>query len=146
MPNNIRAGEIGEEEVVELVPCPNCGKELMKLPNNYPLYDIQCTGCSFRAQVKTNKSKPKDVIFGAGWEIMNKVLKAGFAIPPLIANFKWKDHGETRQQIIFYPFIPKKNLKKRQLPPTARRANYKMFNYTGLDTLPKFIVYDSNED
>lgn len=143
MPSNIQAGEEGEREVVELIPCPNCRKPLMTLPKNYPLYDVQCTGCSFRAQVKTNKSKPKDEIFGAGWEVINKVLKAGFAVPPLIANFKWKQDGSNHQQILFYPFIPKVNLKKRQLPPTARRANYKMFNYVGLESLPHFTLHDS---
>ena len=116
----------------------------MPLPTNYPLYDLQCTGCSFRAQVKTNKSKPKDEIFGAGWEIMEKVLKSGFMVPPLFANFKWNQKGIQKQEIRFYPFIPKANLKKRQLSPTARRANYKMFNYVGLSTLPHFVAYKSD--
>ncbi|NQS90631.1 hypothetical protein HQ584_12680 [Patescibacteria group bacterium] len=136
------SGEEGEREVVKLVPCPNCKKPLMQLPPNYPLYDLQCTGCSFRAQVKTNNSKPKKEIFGAGWEIMDKVLKSGFIIPPLIVNYKWLEKVVKHQKILFYPFIPKSNLKKRQLPPTARRANYKMFNYVGLDKLPHFTLYE----
>jgi DNA-directed RNA polymerase subunit RPC12/RpoP len=123
------SGEAGEKEVVKLVKCPNCGKKLMQLPPNYPLCDLQCTGCSFRVQVKTNNCKPKDEVFGAGWEVVNKVLKSGFLMFPLIVNFKWKEQNKERQEILFYPFIPKKNLKKRQLSPTARRANYKMFNY-----------------
>lgn len=139
--NNKVSGDSGELEVVELVPCPNCGKKLMLLPQSYPLYDVQCTGCSFRAQVKTNNTKPKAEIFGAGWDIIDKVLKAGFVIPPLIANFKWKEKGRERQEIRFYPFVPKIHLKKRQLSPTARRANYRMFNYTGIDKLPHFILY-----
>ena len=121
MVDNKKAGDIGEKEVVDNVPCPNCKKPLMQLPPNYPLYDLQCTGCSFRAQVKTNKSKPKDEIFGAGWEIIEKVLKSGFMVPPLFANFKWTEDGKQRQKIIFYPFIPKANLKKEKLwfsPPT----------------------------
>lgn len=135
-------GDEGEKEVVDLIRCPNCKKKLMQLPRNYPLYDLQCTACSFRAQVKTNKSKPKKEIFGAGWEIMNKVMKAGFIVPPLIVNYKWQEKGKVHQKIFFYPFVPKENLKKRQLSPTARRANYKMFNYTGLDKLPHFILYE----
>lgn len=140
--NNKISGDEGEQEIVDLVPCPNCNKKLMLLPKNYPLYDLQCTGCSFRVQVKTNKSKPKSEIFGAGWEIMDKVLKSGFMMPPLIANFKWSEKEVEKQRIIFYPFIPKANLKKRQLSPTARRANYKMFNYVGLDKLPHFILFE----
>ena len=142
MSKNKISGDAGEQEVVDLVPCPNCKKKLMLLPKNYPLYDLQCTGCSFRVQVKTNNSKPKSEIFGAGWEIIDKVLKSGFTMPPLIANFKWSEKEVERQRIIFYPFIPKVNLKKRQLSPTARRANYKMFNYINLDTLPHFVLYE----
>ncbi len=142
MVNNKQSGNFGEEEVIKLVPCPNCSKKLMSLPENYPLYDLQCTGCSFRVQVKTNNSKPKSEIFGAGWEIIDKVLKSGFMMPPLIANFKWKEKEVEHQKIIFYPFIPRMHLKKRQLSPTARRANYKMFNYVGLDKLPQFVLYE----
>lgn len=137
MPGNQKAGDTGELEVVKLVPCPNCGKKLMQLPKNYPLYDVQCVGCSFRAQVKTNNKKPCREIFGAGWEIMNKVLKSGFLTPPLITNFKWRNGQEIR----FYPFVPKANLKKHQLSSKARRANYKMFNYINLDKIPYFILY-----
>ena len=135
--NNKELGNMGEKEIVSLVACPNCKNKLMRLPLNYPLVDIQCSACYFRAQVKTVNSSPKNISFGAGWEIMNKVLKAGYPIPSLIANFKWK----TSQEIRFYPFIPKENLKRRVLSPTARRANYKMFNYTGLTNLPYFKLY-----
>ena len=142
MPNNKPVGHAGELDVIKKVPCPNCGKKLMQLPENYPLYDVQCTGCSFRAQVKTNLSKPKKEIFGAGWEIIEKVLKSGFMVPPLIVNFNWEEKGKHKQKILFYPFIPKSHLKKRQLSPTARRANYKMFNYINLDKVPRFVVYE----
>jgi hypothetical protein len=113
----------------------------MLLPKNYPLFDVQCVGCNFRAQVKTNQSKPKNQIFGAGWDIIEKVLKSGFLVPPLITNFLWKDKEGEHQEIRFYPFVPKKNLKMHKLSPTARRANYKMFNYVGIDKIPYFEIY-----
>jgi len=138
---NKQFGDEGEQDVVEKVPCPNCGKQLMLLPPSYPMNDVQCSGCNFRAQIKTNHSKPKSTIFGAGWDITEKVLKAGFMMPPLIANFVWTEDGVDRQEIKFYPFITKQNLKKRTLSPTARRANYKMFNYIGLDNLPSMVLY-----
>ena len=141
MANNKIAGDQGEIDVIKKVPCPNCGKRLMALPRNYPLYDVQCTGCSFRAQVKTNRSSPKTVIFGAGWQIMDKVLKSGFMTPPIFVNFNWKGKSGHHQEIRFYPFVPKKNLRKYQLSAKARRANYWMFTYVGMDKLPKFIVY-----
>jgi len=138
---NKQFGDAGEKDVVEKVPCPNCSKQLMLLPPSYPMNDVQCSGCNFRAQIKTNRSKPKKEIFGAGWDVTEKVLKSGYMMPPLIANFVWTEGEEQRQEIRFYPFIPKRNLKKRTLSETARRANYKMFNYIGLDTLPYLVVY-----
>lgn len=137
MSKNKISGDAGEQEVVDRVECPNCKKKLMLLPQNYPLVDVQCTACYFRAQIKTIHSKPKNTTLGAGWEIMNKVLKSGYMVPPTFLNFKWGDHQEIR----FYPFIPRINLKKYQLSPTARRANYKMFHYVGMNNLPYFVVY-----
>ncbi len=141
MPTNKETWNQWEKEIVSLVQCPNCQKPLMLLPPNYPLYDLQCTGCSFRAQVKTISKKPSKLFFGAGRDIMEKVLKSGFMIPPLFANFKRKEQGKEKQEVRFYPFIPKGNLHKYQLSSTARRANYKMFHYQNMDTLPYFIVY-----
>ena len=141
MANNHPKGAAGEQEVTKHVACPNCRKPLMLLPPNYPLFDVQCTGCSFRAQVKTSHDKPRPVVFGAGWQIMNKVLKAGYMTPPLFLNFKWNERGQQRQEIRFYPFVPKQNLSNYRLSATARRANYEMFTYIGIDKLPYFVVY-----
>jgi len=141
MSNNKQQGDIGEQEIVGLIPCPNCSKKLMALPPNYPLYDIQCTACSFRAQIKTNNKKPAKEIFGAGWEIVEKVLKSGFLMPPLITNYKWQENNESRQEIRFYPFVPKANLKKSLRDIKSHSRKYWMFNYVGLDKLPYFILY-----
>ena len=140
---NKQFGDEGEKDVVEKVSCPNCSKQLMLLPPSYPMNDVQCSACNFRAQIKTSRSKPKRAIFGAGWDVTEKVLKAGYMMPPLIANFIWMDRGMQRQEIRFYPFIPKKSLKKRTLSETAQRASYKMFNYIGLDTLPHLTLYEN---
>lgn len=145
MLHNKQTGSDGEQEIVKKVACPNCKKALMPLPPNYPLYDLQCTGCSFRAQVKTISSKPKKVFFGAGWDIMEKVLKSGYMVPPLFANFKWEEKDKQMQEIRFYPFVPKANLTKYQLSAKARRANYKMFHYNEMDKLPFFVVYKQTD-
>ena len=138
-----QSGDEGEKEVIRLVRCPNCGKELMRLPPNYPMYDVQCTACSFRAQVKTNRCKPKNEIFGAGWEILNKVLKAGFMIPPLIVNFKWREEGSSKQSIVFFPFVPRRHIRKTVARPTrSARRPYAMFNYTRLGDLPHMILFE----
>jgi len=115
----------------------------MKLPPSYPLADVQCTGCVFRAQVKTASSRPKKAIRGAGWDIIEKVLKAGYQAPPLIAHFVWNEAGVEHHQVVFYPFVPKRCLSKYQLKPTARRANYKMFNYVDLDTIPSMVLHEN---
>jgi DNA-directed RNA polymerase subunit RPC12/RpoP len=140
--NNKLSGDTGEKEVVELVPCPNCGKKLMTLPQNFPMYDVQCTGCTFRAQVKTNNCEPKNIILGAGYDIYEKVLKAGYLSPPLIVNFKWKVDNKLQQKIIFYPFVAKWNIDKYKLSPSARRANYMMFKYIKLDEIPSMVLYE----
>lgn len=114
----------------------------MTLPPSYPLFDLQCTACSFRAQVKTISKKPQNIILGAGWDIIDKVTKSGYLIPTLIVNYTWSEKSLKKQQIIFYPFIPKKSLIKRTISKTARRANYKMFNYSGLKDLPQAILYN----
>lgn len=140
--NNKLSGDLGEKDVVDLIPCPNCGKRLMALPPNFPMYDIQCTGCTFRAQVKTNNCKPKNIIFGAGYDIYEKVLKAGFLSPPLIVNFRWNTTDGFHQRIIFYPFVAKGNIKNYRLSPTAKRANYMMFRYEKLDKIPSVVLYE----
>lgn len=144
MSKNKQSGNDGEKDIIDKVFCPNCGKKLMLLPPNYPLYDVQCVGCSFRAQVKTNRSRPKSVVFGAGWDIMEKVLKSGFMVPPLFLNFNWVENEKEQNEVRFYPFVPKNNLHKYTLSPTARRANYRMFTYVGMDKLPYFVVFKSN--
>lgn len=73
---------------------------------------------------------------------MSKVLKSGFITPPLFLNFKWTEKGREKQEIRFYPFVPKNNLRNYKLSETARRANYEMFTYVGMDKLPYFLVYE----
>ena len=114
-------------------------------PEELPSLRSSCEGCSFRAQVKTVNSKPKDEILGAGWDILSKVLKSGFLIPPLFVNFKWPKSSPQNQEIRFYPFVPKSNIVMYRLSPSARRANYRMFRYTGLASLPYFVVYQRGE-
>lgn len=142
MANRKECGERGEKEVVKLVLCPNCRRKLQSLPENYPLYDVQCKGCSFRAQVKTLGSKPADTILGAGWNVMEKVLKSGFMVPPLIVNFKWTEGRVRKRKVLFYPFIPRTTLTKFKLSRHHKQRNYKMFKYRDLKELPHFTLYE----
>lgn len=142
MSNKI-TGDVGELEVCELIPCPNCGSKLALLPPSFPLADILCTRCQFRAQVKTVSKKPSDSILGAGYDIYEKVFKAGYLLPPLFTNFKWTDkNGDLKQEIRFYPLISKKNIQSYVLSDKAVRANYRMFRYIGLKTAPHVVVFE----
>lgn len=134
-------GDQGEIQVCELVKCPNCLGELITLPKNFPMFDIQCAKCMFRAQVKTVQNKPSSTVRGAGWDIYEKVLKAGYLPPPLILNFKWKSGKFDDQEIRFYPFIPRINLKQTITSSLHRQPNYKMFYYTGLDKIPYYVLH-----
>ena len=125
---------------MELCRCPNYQRPLMVLPPNYPLFDVQCTACAFRAQVKTVRSRPVARIRGAGWQVMSKVLKSGFLVPPLVVNWTWRARKRTYHEIRFYPFIPRQNLHSYALSATARQPNYEMFDYTGLRDLPNFVL------
>lgn len=137
-----QTGTLGEKEVVAHVKCPNCLSNLILLPEGFPMYDVQCSRCLFRAQVKTVNSKPKASILGAGWQIFEKVLKAGYLTPPLIVNFKWRgQEGGLCQEIRFYPFIAKGNIQKYKLSKKAKRANYWMFKYVKLDRIPFLTLY-----
>ena len=128
-------GNRGELEVIAKVKCPNCGKKLMRSHERVTPWLMRSgTACHFRAQIKTQQSKPQNVIFGAGWDILDKTLKSGYQIPPLIVNFKWHDG----QEIIFYPFIPRTNIKPKNAK--VRGTAYKMFNYIGLKNLPTLLI------
>ena len=146
MSDKKKKGRTGEQEVVDLVKCPNCLSKLILLPESFPMYDVQCSRCLFRAQVKTVHSKPKASIFGAGWRILEKVLKAGFLMPQLMVNFKWSSrNGGLNQEIRFYPFIAKGNIQKYKLSAKARRANYWMFKYVKLDKIPYLPLYQQHD-
>lgn len=139
-----REGRAGEADIVRLIRCPNCGCRLMPLPRSYPLYDVQCTGCLFRAQVKTNNCKPKSRIFGSGWDILSKNRRAGHLVPPLIVNFKWVEGGRKRRRVMFFPFLSTSNLQPRVRSKRGQRPQYKEFNYVGLldETTPRVVLRD----
>ena len=67
--NAKKIGDAGELEVIEKVKCPNCNRSLILLPPSYPLYDVQCTACNFKAQIKTASTKSCDCI-GVGWGVI----------------------------------------------------------------------------
>ena len=139
------SGSRGEREIIEMVPCPNCSSSLMGLPKSFPLFDVQCTRCLFRAQIKTARCPPKSEIFGAGFDILDKSLKAGQLMPPLIAHFHWTDTatGAERREVYLFPFLTKRNIRMRTRSDKGARPGYREFNYINLFdcNVPKMIIY-----
>jgi hypothetical protein len=142
MPGNKKAGDAGEHEVIRRVACPNCGKPLDLLAPGYPLFDVQCSGCSFRAQVKSPRCAPRPTIAGAGWDVLHKVLKSGYLAPPLLLHFRWPRDRVRNRLILFYPFIPLAVIRGYTLSQRARRPGYKMFNYAALNRIPHFVLHE----
>lgn len=125
----------GEMEITKYVACPGCNSPLVLLPKGFPLYDIQCSRCIFRAQVKTNRCAPKGQIFGAGYDILESSRRAGQLIPPLIAHFNWVDKsgdGSLRREVYFFPFLTDSNIRLRVRSAGGARPGYREFNYVGL--------------
>lgn len=146
MVNHKLTGDVGEKEVIKHVRCPNCQSKLVLLPEGFPMYDVMCSRCLFRVQVKTVNNKPRSQIFGATWEIYDKVLKAGHLAPQLIVNYKWKaNNGSLNQEIRYYPFIAKGNIQKYKLSEKAKRANLWMFKYVKLDRIPFITLYQQHD-
>jgi hypothetical protein len=82
-----QSGAQAELFVVAHVTCPSCAQPLRPLPANYPLYDVDCSRCLFRAQVKRVLAGPRDRIRGASWDVVSHHLKTGHLLPPMFACF-----------------------------------------------------------
>lgn len=135
-------GDRGEADVVRRVKCPNCDSALMKLPPSFPLYDVQCTRCLFRAQVKSAGCPPKSEVFGSGWNILEKNRRVGHMIPPLIVNFHWTVGGRTSREVYFFPFLTRVNLRPRERSVRGKRPGYREFNYIQLfaHNVPRMLL------
>ena len=136
------SGDAGEDYIVRRVKCPSCESALMKLPRAFPMYDIQCTRCLFRAQVKSANCFPKGEVFGGGLDIMEKNLRVGQMIPPLIANFYWGSGRTKGRKVYLFPFLTQRNLPPRTRSSGGARPGYREFNYVHLldDGTPKMVL------
>jgi hypothetical protein len=136
-------GDRAEAYVVARIRCPNCKARLFRLPQSFPMYDVQCSKCLFRAQVKSASCKPKSQIFGGGWSMMEKNLRTGHFVPPLIVTFRWRSSkGATRHVVMFFPFLTRENLRKRTRSDNGSHPGYKEFNYVNLlrDDVPRRVL------
>jgi hypothetical protein len=135
-------GDTGEAFVASSVPCPYCDRKLELLPKNYPLFDVQCSSCLFRAQVKTSKAPISGTIAGSGWDIKESARKLGVLSPPIISVSNTRASKETQRVVQFFPFIPESHLKKKQpfKDPGHKRLKYRMFDYVRMNEVPRFVL------
>jgi hypothetical protein len=136
--------EIGTEAeafVASHVACPSCGNALRPLAPGYPMYDVECTRCLLRAQVKRIAMAPRDRIRGASWDVLRHHVRTGHLLPPMFACFGWPSSAEEPQTVWFFPLIPVTNLRKRVLSERHQTPGRKMAEYVDMRAVPHFVVF-----
>jgi hypothetical protein len=139
------SGAEAERFVVDKIPCPSCGSALRALPAGYPLYDVECTSCLLRAQVKRVLARPRDRIRGASWEVIAHHFKTGHPIPPMFACFGWHASATEPEAVWFFPLIPTRNVKMRALSERHQTPGRKMAEYVEMKSLPHFVLFGDDE-
>jgi hypothetical protein len=134
-------GDEAERYVVERVPCPSCGCGLRQLPPGYPLFDVQCSRCLFRAQVKRVQEKPRSRLRGGSWNVVSTYLRTGQLLPPMFVCFEWPRSRAEPGSVYFFPLVPAKNVGKRVLSERHKTdAGRAMAEYRDMLSLPYKIV------
>lgn len=139
------SGAEAEAFVVERIACPSCGSALRPLPSGYPLYDVECTRCLLRAQVKRILAAPRDRIRGATWDVMSHHFKTGHLIPPMFACFGWPSGAPEPLTVWFFLLIPTANVKMRVLSDRHQtQPGRRMAEYVGMKSVPHFVVFEAD--
>lgn len=144
---SISLGEEAERFIAEHVPCPSCGSALRQLPPGYPLFDIQCSACLFRAQVKRVQEKPRSRLRGGSWSVVSTYLRTGQLLPPMFVCFEWPRSQHEPGSVYFFPLVPAKNVAKRVLSDQHKTdAGRAMAEYRDMLSLPYQIVAAARTD
>jgi hypothetical protein len=123
--------------------CPYCGKTLACLPTATPVYDVACTRCEFRAQVKSVETPPRPRIRGASARPLAGLRLAGKLSPPIIVVWGWNGVERTAQSITLFPLVPWANIRERVLPLKHKtEAGRLMVDYHNLASLPQISLYE----
>jgi hypothetical protein len=134
-------GEEAERLIAERVPCPSCGSALHQLVRGYPLFDVQCSKCLFRAQVKRVQEAPRNRLRGGSWNVVNTYLRTGQLLPPMFVCFGWPRLVAEPSSIYFFPLVPAKNVTKRVLSEAHKTdAGRAMVEYREMLSLPHQII------
>jgi hypothetical protein len=141
MAANARLGRQAEDFVVEHLSCPSCASLLRPLPPGYPLYDVECVRCVFRAQVKRVRAQPRDRIRGGSWTILSHHLKTGHLLPPMFVCFGWPASEDRPSTVWFFPLVPAVNVRPRKLSENHKTAAGRlMTEYERMRELPHMVL------
>jgi hypothetical protein len=138
-------GAQAERFVVQYLSCQSCGSSLRELPVGYPLFDVECVRCLFRAQVKRVKAGPRDRLRGGSFDLVSHHLKTGHLLPPLFVCFGWETGAATPGEVWFFPLVPAKNVKARILSERHSTPGRRMAEFVGMRALPHSVIWRSDE-
>ena len=111
------------------------------------MFDLQCTACLFRAQVKRVQEKPRSRLRGGSWNVVSLYLRTGQLLPPMFVCFGWPRLQPAPAAIYFFPLVPAKNVVKRVLSERHKTdAGRSMAEYRDMLSLPHQIVFDPASD
>jgi hypothetical protein len=140
--SNSESGERAVQFVLANVRCPYCEKALMDLPRATPVYDVACSRCEFRAQVKSVETSIRSRIRGASARPLVGLRLAGKLSPPLIVVWRWDGERRTADEVSLFPLVPWSHVRERVLPANhATMAGRLMVDYHDLGRLPKIPLY-----
>jgi hypothetical protein len=134
-------GTEAERFIIDQLSCPSCGSSLRQLPTGYPLYDLECVRCLFRAQVKRVKAGPRDRLRGGSYDLVSHHLKTGHLLPPLFVCFGWATGAVNPSEVWLFPLVPAKNVKLRVLSEKHSTPGRRMAEYVEMRKLPHAVVW-----
>jgi hypothetical protein len=140
--SNTESGERAVEFVLLQTKCPYCVKALVDLPRATPVYDVACSRCEFRAQVKSVETPKRSRIRGASARPLAGLRLAGKLSPPLIVVWGWDGEARSAAEVSLFPLVPWSHVRERVLPPNhATMAGRLMVDYHDLKNVPHFTLY-----
>lgn len=140
--SNTESGERAVQFVLAEVSCPYCTKALMDLPRATPVYDVACSRCEFRAQVKSVETRKRSRIRGASARPLAGLRLAGKLSPPLIVVWQWDGEQRSADEVSLFPLVPWSHVRERVLPANhATMAGRLMVDYHDLVRLPHFTLF-----
>jgi DNA-directed RNA polymerase subunit RPC12/RpoP len=140
--SNTASGERAVEFVLAQVKCAYCEKALVDLPRATPVYDVACSRCEFRAQVKSVETHMRRRIRGASARPLAGLRLAGKSSPPLIVVWGWDGEARSAERVTLYPLVPWRHIRERALSQNHETmAGRLMVDYHDLHLLPFFELY-----